>query len=90
VTRLALPPAWTVLLYTDGLVEGHAGDGSGDRYGLERLIAQLQRETRDGLDERALNRVLTGVMIANGGPLPDDVAVLCVSRTVGAVGRETE
>jgi serine phosphatase RsbU (regulator of sigma subunit) len=90
VTRLALPPAWTVLLYTDGLVEGHAGDGSGDRYGLERLIAQLQRETRDGLDERALDRVLVGVTLANGGPLPDDVAVLCVSRTVATVGSETE
>jgi serine phosphatase RsbU (regulator of sigma subunit) len=90
VTRLALPSAWSLLLFTDGLVEGHAGDGSGDRYGLERLIAQLQRETRDGLDERVLDRILTGVTITNGGPLPDDVAVLCVSRTVGAVGRETE
>ena len=90
VTRLDLPSAWSLLLFTDGLVEGHAGDASGDRYGLERLIARLQRETRDGLDERVLDRILTGVTIANGGPLPDDVAVLCVSRTTGEVGRETE
>jgi serine phosphatase RsbU (regulator of sigma subunit) len=89
VTSIALPSAWSVLLYTDGLVEGHAGDASGNRYGLERLISQLQRETRDRLDERVLDRILTGVTIANGGPLPDDVAVFSVSRIVGEAGRET-
>jgi serine phosphatase RsbU (regulator of sigma subunit) len=83
-TSLTLPSAWSLLLYTDGLVEGHSGDGSRKRFGLERLVAQLQREarqeTRDELGEGALDRVLDSVITANGGPLPDDVAVFCVSK----------
>jgi serine phosphatase RsbU (regulator of sigma subunit) len=83
-TSLSLPSAWSLLLYTDGLVEGHAGDGSQKRFGLERLVAQLQREmrpgTRDELGEGALDRVLDSVITANGGPLPDDVAIFGVSR----------
>jgi serine phosphatase RsbU (regulator of sigma subunit) len=86
-TGLALPSAWSLLLYTDGLIEGHAGDPSQTRFGLERLVAQLERETRqdarDEFDNRALDRVLDGVMTANGGPLPDDVAVFCVSKAAG-------
>ena len=89
-THLALPSAWSLLLYTDGLVEGHAGDASGDRYGTQRLLAHLQQEARAGLDERVLDRVLTSVTMANGGPLPDDIAVLCVSRTTGESGRQAE
>jgi serine phosphatase RsbU (regulator of sigma subunit) len=88
--HIALPSAWSLLLYTDGLVEGRAGDASGDRYGTQRLLAHLQQEARAGMDERVLDRVLTGVTIANGGPLPDDVAVLCVSRTTGEAGRRAE
>jgi serine phosphatase RsbU (regulator of sigma subunit) len=83
-TSLSLPSAWSLLLYTDGLVEGHAGDGSQERFGLERLVAQLQREVcpeaREELCEGALDRVLRSVITANGGPLPDDVAVFCVSK----------
>jgi serine phosphatase RsbU (regulator of sigma subunit) len=83
-TNLTLPSAWSFLFYTDGLVEGHAGDGSQKRFGLERLIAQLEPEAcQDAADEWgdvALDRVLDNVIAANGGPLPDDVAVLCVSR----------
>ena len=89
-TRLDLPPVWSLLLYTDGLVEGHAGDASGTRYGVQRLLAELRREAHDGLDERALDRLLARVTSANGGPLPDDVAVLCVSRTAGASERQPE
>lgn len=83
-TSMTLPSAWNLLLYTDGLVEGHAGDGSQRRFGLERLVAQLQREVhqegKDDLGEGALDRVLDSVITANGGPLPDDVAVFCVSK----------
>ena len=93
VTSVALPSAWSLLLYTDGLVEGHAGDASQKRFGLERLVAQLRREARqearDELGERALDRVLDSVITANGGPLPDDIAVLCVSKAAGRAGRET-
>ena len=83
-TGLTLPSAWSLLLYTDGLVEGHAGDGSQKRFGVERLVAQLQPEVcleaTGESAEGALDRVLDSVIMANGGPLPDDVAVFCVSK----------
>jgi hypothetical protein len=50
---------------------------------VERLLTRLQGEVRGGFDERCLDSVLTDVISANGGPLPDDVAVLCVSRALG-------
>lgn len=93
-TRLALPSAWSLLLYTDGLVEGHAGDGSQTRFGLERLIAHLQAEAQhEGggeVGEHAVDRVLGSVITANGGPLPDDVALLCVTNAARRVDGEAE
>lgn len=86
-TSLVLPPAWSLLLYTDGLIEGHLGDAAQERFGLERLVVRLEAETKDqAADElagHALDRVLGAVIGANGGPLPDDVAVLCVSKAAG-------
>lgn len=87
VTRVTLPLSWSVVLYTDGLVEGHAGDDSGKRYGLPRLLAEFQAQASNALDEHALDRVLASVTTANGGPLPDDVAILCVSRAGAETGR---
>ena len=38
------------------------------------------KRRQDELGEGALDRVLDSVITANGGPLPDDVAVFCVSK----------
>jgi len=83
LTEVELRSAWSLVLYTDGLVEGHSSHTSTERYGVERLLTRLQGEVRGGFDERCLDSVLTHVISANGGPLPDDVAVLCVSRALG-------
>ncbi len=40
-TTLALPTAWTLFLYTDGLMEGFAGDGTRARFGVEGLLRSL-------------------------------------------------
>lgn len=82
LTEVPLRSAWSLLLYTDGLVEGHFTHDSRERYGVERLLTRLEREVRGCFNECCLHSVLTGVISANGGPLPDDVAILCVSRAL--------
>jgi PAS domain S-box-containing protein len=73
--------AWTLLCYTDGLVEGRAAPGSVERFGIDALVetvAGLAGAT-GGLDH-ALDRLLDVVHDANGGDLSDDLAILCLSR----------
>jgi len=75
---------WTLLCYTDGLVEGRRAPGSVDRFGIEALV-----EAAAGLLGRAagleevLDRLLDLVQEANGGDLSDDVAILCLSHPRG-------
>ena len=78
VTEAVLPPGATLVLYTDGLVEGRAMPGSADRWGVERLIEALS-ETQDIGSQAGLTRVLDRAVAANGGALDDDVAVLAVT-----------
>jgi PAS domain S-box-containing protein len=72
---------WTLLCYTDGLVEGRRAPGSVERFGIEALV-----EAAAGLLGRAagLEEVLDGLLDvvheANGGDLSDDVAILCLSH----------
>jgi serine phosphatase RsbU (regulator of sigma subunit) len=82
-TTVALPPGWSLFFYTDGLVEGRASPGSAARYGADRLIERLRRECAaapSGFDaRRCLDGLVSDVEAANGGPLPDDVAVVVIS-----------
>jgi PAS domain S-box-containing protein len=81
VVEVAEP--WTLLCYTDGLVEGRRTPGSVDRFGIEALVEAaaglLGRSA--GLDE-VLDRLLDAVHEANGGDLSDDVAILSLSHGV--------
>jgi serine phosphatase RsbU (regulator of sigma subunit) len=78
VTTLALEGRWSLLLYTDGLVEGY--DPTGGRFGIERLIGLVDTRMRTKTDGgQLLGTVLQGAEAANGGRLPDDVAMLLVS-----------
>jgi PAS domain S-box-containing protein len=83
---LEVPGPWTLLCYTDGLVEGRRAPGSVERFGIEALA-----EAAAGLLEQAtgteelLDRLLDVVHEANGGDLSDDVAILCLSH-LGAAG----
>ncbi len=78
-SRLALDPEdWTLLLYTDGLIEGrvNGSDRRLDVPGLRSLIgtAQGQGVPRGELAGWLVNQAEE----ANGGPLADDVAMLIV------------
>jgi serine phosphatase RsbU (regulator of sigma subunit) len=78
-SRFDLPPQWTILLYTDGLIEGH--DSSGGHLGEERL-RELLLEQIDQLPQwpteprRLLDNLINRVEELNGQEFDDDVAVL--------------
>ena len=73
---------WTLLCYTDGLVEGRRAPGSVERFGIEALVEAAAGMLREGAGlEEVLDRLLDVVHEANGGDLSDDVAILCLSST---------
>lgn len=78
-TEVPLPAEpWTLLLYTDGLIEGRSAPDGPRPFGgdhLCRLIAQ----TSPPLVEPQVDTLLTQVREANGAPMTDDVVVLAVS-----------
>lgn len=77
-----LDPAWRLMLFTDGLIEGRIGDGPDrlDVDGLINLIAERSGET----DSRTLVAELVDkVTKLNGGDLADDVAVVVLSQSDG-------
>jgi serine phosphatase RsbU (regulator of sigma subunit) len=76
-----LPDAWTLVLYTDGLVEGRAAPGASERYGPERLRAWFAGRGTMVIDSATLQALVVALEEANGGTLPDDVAVLVLTRT---------
>ena len=78
-TQVRLDGSWSILLYTDGLIEGRIGKGS-ERLGSEGLM-DLIRESLSALDrpgEELLDQVIDRVRELNGGDLDDDLAVLAL------------
>jgi serine phosphatase RsbU (regulator of sigma subunit) len=80
---LELPPAWGLLLSTDGLVEGRAGPEERGRLALEGLIALLGTPGVDSLWATEPGPFVAGlideVMRRNGGVPLDDVAALLLT-----------
>jgi serine phosphatase RsbU (regulator of sigma subunit) len=77
--RFELPGRpWSLLLYTDGLVEGRRSPDGPRPYGDERLLAVVEA-MQAPLDDADLDAILSLVRKANGGPMPDDVVILAVS-----------
>jgi serine phosphatase RsbU (regulator of sigma subunit) len=77
-----LGPDWTLLMYTDGLVEGRAGAGD-DRLNSEGLIEVIETfRAREAAGppppDRLLDWLIDEVHERNGGPVNDDLAVLAV------------
>jgi serine phosphatase RsbU (regulator of sigma subunit) len=78
-TQVRLDGSWSILLYTDGLIEGRIGKGS-ERLGSEGLMDLI----RDALDapgepgEELLDQVIDRVRELNGGDLDDDLAALAL------------
>jgi serine phosphatase RsbU (regulator of sigma subunit) len=79
-TEVALPAAWALMLYTDGLIEGRLAPGASERFGAERLQGWIESHGAPVPDDRVLSELLADLERANGGALADDVAVLVISR----------
>jgi serine phosphatase RsbU (regulator of sigma subunit) len=87
VTEVALGNSWTLLSYTDGLIEGRIGTGP-ERLGSDGLTEIIEtylraapragQRDRKPRDERLLDGLIARVRELNGGDLDDDLAVLAL------------
>jgi serine phosphatase RsbU (regulator of sigma subunit) len=86
---VSLGDSWSVLLYTDGLVEGKIGPGP-ERLGSDGLIRLIEKErVQDPVgqppgrqaSERLVDAVISHARELNGGDLDDDLAVLVLGCT---------
>ena len=76
-------PDWSLLMYTDGLVEGRIGGGD-ERLDVPGLVGLVADERDRGVTLPELPGRLVGrAEELNGGPLADDVAMLLVGRGEG-------
>ncbi|GAA1759859.1 fused response regulator/phosphatase [Luedemannella helvata] len=74
---------WSLLMYTDGLIEGRYGDGT-ERLGVERLCTLLSTPEGRAVPLPDLPAWLVGrAEEFNGGPLVDDVAMLLLTSRDG-------
>jgi hypothetical protein len=81
---VALPDGpWTLVLYTDGLVEGRSAPDGGRPLGPGRLLELLATRSSP-ITEADTDAILAEIEQANGGPLPDDVVFLAASPQVTA------
>lgn len=92
--QVSLPETWTILLYTDGIIDGRVGDGAkrlGEE-GLHQLIAE-RIAGRPNWQEQPLallDELIAAAEHLNSEALSDDVAMLLVgsSHELGG-GRES-
>jgi serine phosphatase RsbU (regulator of sigma subunit) len=83
--EVTLDKGATVLMYTDGLIEGRAAPGAAERLGIDALIDLTDGLTGRGLaGTTLLDALLAETQCRNGGPLTDDVALCLVSMPEGA------
>jgi serine phosphatase RsbU (regulator of sigma subunit) len=80
--KVSLPMTWTILLYTDGIIEGRIGPGSErlGEAGLHRLVAEKIQQRPDWRDRPGdlLDELITEAERLNGDALSDDVAMLLI------------
>ncbi|MFE2169958.1 PP2C family protein-serine/threonine phosphatase [Streptomyces sp. NPDC059447] len=79
--QVELGGTWSLMLYTDGLIEGRIGEGK-ERLGQDGMVEMINRHLDRGLSgEGLLEASVTEARRLNGGELTDDVAVVLLSRT---------
>jgi serine phosphatase RsbU (regulator of sigma subunit) len=81
--EVELGGTWSLLMYTDGLVEGRIGAGP-ERLGEDRLVELVRRHVSEHPGWRADGQALLDDLIGeverlNGEPLTDDLAVVLLS-----------
>ena len=85
--EVQLGERWSVLMYTDGLIEGKVGSGP-ERLGSDGLIKAIEKARAQAPpgahadrqeSERIVDSVISQARELNGGDLDDDLAVLALS-----------
>jgi serine phosphatase RsbU (regulator of sigma subunit) len=86
-SEVILGDSWSLLIYTDGLIEGRVGTGP-ERLGSDGLTELIEKHLhatrptgkweRRPRDERLLDRLADHVRELNGGDLDDDMAMLAL------------
>jgi len=74
---------WSLLLYTDGLIEGRGGLDRrvlGPEGLLDLIAVSAPEDSVRGFEDSLADTLLKTVERLNGGPLADDVAVIIVGR----------
>jgi serine phosphatase RsbU (regulator of sigma subunit) len=78
--QVELGGSWSLLMYTDGLIEGRVGT-DGRRLGQDGMVDVVARLLAQGTrGEELLDATMAEVRELNGGELTDDVAVLLLDR----------
>ncbi|MEV5171775.1 fused response regulator/phosphatase [Streptomyces flaveolus] len=78
--QVELGAEWSLMLYTDGLIEGRVGE-DGERLGQDGMLEMIRRQLSEGLrGEELLRAAVHEVRELNGGELTDDVAVVLLDR----------
>ncbi|EPH40017.1 SpoIIE family protein phosphatase [Streptomyces aurantiacus] len=78
--QVELGGSWSLMLYTDGLIEGRIGEGN-QRLGQDGMVEMVRRQIASGLGgEELLEAAVNEARALNGGDLTDDVAVLLLDR----------
>ncbi|MFI9393473.1 PP2C family protein-serine/threonine phosphatase [Streptomyces bauhiniae] len=79
-TQVELGAEWSLMLYTDGLIEGRTSPG-GPRLGQDGMVDMIHRQLSEGLrGEDLLRAAVSEVRHLNGDELTDDVAVVLLDR----------
>lgn len=77
----ALPEPWTLVLYTDGLIEGRDGIGRWGADGLTAVAPDLVPSSGPDRLKGLVRALVAEAVVRHGGPLPDDVAILALSSS---------
>ncbi|WP_406861756.1 fused response regulator/phosphatase [Streptomyces sp. HUAS MG47] len=79
--QVELGASWSLMMYTDGLIEGRSAGPESPRLGQDGMVDMVNRQLTEGLrGEELLEAAVTEVRALNGGELTDDVAVLLLDR----------
>ncbi|MEU1486256.1 SpoIIE family protein phosphatase [Streptomyces sp. NPDC005752] len=86
--QVELGGSWSLMMYTDGLIEGRVGGDGTRRLGQDGMVAMINGRLDQGLGgEALLEAAVTQVQELNGGELTDDVAVLLLERDEARIHR---
>ncbi|MFF4079163.1 PP2C family protein-serine/threonine phosphatase [Streptomyces sp. NPDC001777] len=89
--QVDLGGTWSLMMYTDGLIEGRVGPTGTQRLGQDGMVSMINRQLAEGLTgEELLDAAVTQVRELNGGELTDDVAVLLLDRDQDHLRRAPE